>query len=100
MSNIKCLDLIPDGEFITLFVVPIQNGSNDGIMNDIALPKLARMVLMIWLEAVDERLNPEIKDLVPWGREHIRYLGLAGDHPLATDFNGSNGMKTREKPQV
>jgi hypothetical protein len=65
MSNIKCLDLVPDGEFIMLFVVPIQNGSNNDIMDDIALPKLARMVLMIGLGAINKGSNPEIKDLVP-----------------------------------
>jgi hypothetical protein len=51
-----------------------------------ALVTLARMVLMIWLGAVDERWKPVIKDLVPRGLENIKYLGLAGDNPLAINF--------------
>jgi hypothetical protein len=78
--------LTPDGEFITLFVVPIRNGSKDKVMNDLVLIKLARMVLMIWLGAVEEGSEPAIKDLAPRGLENIEYYGLAGDNPLATNF--------------
>lgn len=95
-SKIKCLDLSPEGEFITLFIVPFKNGSNDDVMDVRALVILARTVLMIWLGAVDEGLKPAIKDLVPWGLKNIKYLGLAGDNPLATNFNGRDGAKKRE----
>jgi hypothetical protein len=78
ISEIKRLDLRPDGEFITLFVAPFKNGSKDEVMNDLVLVKLARMVLMIWLGAVDEGWEPAIKDLVPWGLENIGYHGLTG----------------------
>jgi hypothetical protein len=63
ISKIKRLDLSLDGEFITLFVVPFKNGSNDDVMNDIILVKLARMVLMIWLGAVDKRPGSRIWSL-------------------------------------
>ena len=43
--------MTPDGEFITLFVVPFKNGSKHEVMNDLVLVKLARMVSMIWLGA-------------------------------------------------
>lgn len=86
ISKIKRLDLSPDGEFITLFTVPFKNGSFDDVENVKALVTLARMVLMIWLGAVDERWKPAIKDLVPCGLEHIKYLGLAGENPLAINF--------------
>jgi hypothetical protein len=78
ISNIKRLDLSPDREFITLFVVLFKNGSKDEVMNDLVLVKLARMVSMIWLGAVDEAWEPTIKDLVRWGLENIEYDGLAG----------------------
>jgi hypothetical protein len=45
-------------------------------------------------------MKPAIKDLVPWGLKHIRYLGLVGDNSLTTNFNGSNGIKKREKSLV
>ncbi|KAF8850023.1 hypothetical protein BDZ45DRAFT_680085 [Acephala macrosclerotiorum] len=93
ISKIKRFDLTPDGEFITLFVVPFKNGSKDEVMNDLVLVKLARMVLMIWLGAVDEGWEPAIKDLVPWGLENIEYHGLAGGSPLATNFKGRYGTK-------
>jgi hypothetical protein len=93
ISKIKRLDLSPDGEFITLFTVPFKNGSFDDVENVKALVTLARMVLMIWLGAVDERWKPAIKDLVPCGLEHIKYLGLAGDNPLATNFKGQRWNK-------
>lgn len=93
ISKIKRLDLTPDGEFITLFVVPFKNGSKHEVMNDLVLVKLARMVLMIWLGAVDEGSEPAIKDLVPWGLENIEYLGLAGDNLLVTKFKGRDETK-------
>jgi hypothetical protein len=37
-----------------------------------ALVVLARMALMIWLGAVDERLKSKIKDLVLLGLENIK----------------------------
>jgi hypothetical protein len=95
ISKITRLDLTPDGEFITLFVVPFKNGSKDEVMNDIVLVKLARMVLMIWLGAADEGWEPAIKDLVPWGLENIEYHGLTGHNPLATKFKGRDGTKKR-----
>jgi hypothetical protein len=85
--------LSPDGEFITLFTEPFKNGSFGDVENVKALVTLARMVLMIWLGAVDERWKPAIKDLVPCGLEHIKYLGLAGDNPLATNFKGQRWNK-------
>jgi hypothetical protein len=94
-SKIKRLDLSPDGEFLTLFVVPLKNGSEDEIMNDLVLVKLARVVLMIWLGAVEEGREPAIKDLIPWELENIEYHGLAGDNPLATNFKGRDGTKKR-----
>jgi hypothetical protein len=82
ISNITRLDLTPDGEFITLFVVPFKNGPKDEITNDLVLVNLVRMVLMIWLGAVDEEWEPAIKDLVPCGLENIEYHRLAGSNPL------------------
>ena len=93
ISKIKRLDLSPDGEFITLFTVPFKNGSFNDIENVKALVILARMVLIIWLGAINERWKPAIKDLVPCGLEHIKYLGLAGDNPLATNFKGQRWNK-------
>jgi hypothetical protein len=58
--------------------VLFKNGSKDEVMNDLVLVKLARMVSMIWLGAVDEAWEPTIKDLVRWGLENIEYDGLAG----------------------
>jgi hypothetical protein len=55
ISKIKCLDLSPDGEFIPLFIVPFKNGSFNNIENIKALVILARMVLIIWLGAIDKR---------------------------------------------
>lgn len=51
------------------------------------------MALMIWLGAIDEKLKPKIKDLVPWGLENIEYVGLAGDNPLASNTNKSDKPK-------
>lgn len=48
---------------------------------------------MIWLRAIDKRQKPAIKDLVPYGLEHIKYLGLAGDNPLAINFKGQRWNK-------
>jgi hypothetical protein len=47
-----------------------------------ALVTLARMVLIIWLGAINERWKPAI----PCGLEYIKYLRLAGDNPLAINF--------------
>jgi hypothetical protein len=47
-----------------------------------ALVVLARMALMIWLGAVDERLKSKIKDLVLLGLENIKYVGLRRDSLL------------------
>jgi hypothetical protein len=55
ISKIKRLDLSLDGEFITLFTVPFKNGSFNDVENVKALVTLARMVLIIWLRAVDKR---------------------------------------------
>jgi len=95
-SKIKSLDLRPEGEFITLFKVPFKNGLED-VMNVRALAILARTILMIWLGAADEGLKPAIKDLVPWRLENIKYLGLAGDNPLATTFNGQGRGRTKKR---
>ncbi|KAF8863302.1 hypothetical protein BDZ45DRAFT_670270 [Acephala macrosclerotiorum] len=93
ISKITRLDLTPDGEFVTLFVVPFKNGSKDEVMNDLVLVKLARIVLMTWLGAADEEWEPEIKDLVPWGLENIEYHGLARSNPLHK-FKGRDGTKS------
>jgi hypothetical protein len=55
ISKIKRLNLSPDGEFITLFTVPFKNGSFDNIKNIIALVILAKIVLIIWLGAINKR---------------------------------------------
>jgi hypothetical protein len=55
ISKIKRLDLSPEGEFITLFTVPFKNSSFDDVENVKALVTLARIVLIIWLGAVDKR---------------------------------------------
>jgi hypothetical protein len=73
-----------------------KNGSNDGIMNDITLVKLGVMVLMIWLGVVDEVLKPAIKNLVSWELEIIKHHGIAGDNPLATNFNSRDVTKKRK----
>ena len=54
---------------------------------------------MIWLGAIDadKTLKPKIKDLVPWGLENIKYLGLSTANPLATNFNGRDRTKKRQK---
>lgn len=97
-SKIKCLDLSPEGEFIVLFVVPFKDGSKDDVMNVRRLVILGRMVFMIWLGAVDGALKPAIRDLVPWGLENVKYLGVAGDNPLATNVNGRDGTKKERNP--
>jgi hypothetical protein len=95
-SKIQRLGLCPDKEFIPLFRVPFKNGSSDDVIHVRALVILARTVLMIWLGAVDKGLKPAIKDLVPWELEDIKYLGLAGDNPLAVNINGGGGAKKRD----
>jgi hypothetical protein len=55
ISKIKRLNLSPDREFITLFIVPFKNGSFNDIKNIKALVILVRIVLIIWLGAVNER---------------------------------------------
>jgi hypothetical protein len=45
------------------------------------------------LGAVDEKLKPKIKDLVPWGLENIEYVGLVGDDPLELEINEGNKQK-------
>ena len=82
ISKIKYLNLSLDGEFIPLFIVLFKNGSFNNVKNIKALVTLARIILIIWLGAINERWKPAIKDLVPCGLEHIKYLRLAGDNPL------------------
>ncbi|KAF4631730.1 hypothetical protein G7Y89_g6401 [Cudoniella acicularis] len=90
--KIKDLGLNSEGEFRfkTLFTVPFENGFGGDVMDVRALVILARWALMIWLGAVDDGLKPLIKDLFPWGIENVEYIGLAGDNPLAINFNGSD----------
>jgi hypothetical protein len=93
--KIKNFDLNSEGEFKRLFTVPFEDGYDGDVMDVRALVLLTRMVLMIWLGAVDERLKPVIKDLVPWGFENIEYLGLAKDNPLTTGINQSGRIKKK-----
>ena len=47
ISKIKRLNLSPDGEFITLFIMLFKNSSFDDVKNVKALVILARIVLII-----------------------------------------------------
>ena len=85
-----------EGKFLILSIVAFNDGSTEDVLNVRARAILARMVLMIWLGAIDEGLKPAVKDLVPWGLENVKYLGLAGDNPLAINFNGGDEAKERE----
>jgi hypothetical protein len=86
-AKIRKLDLNSEGEFKILLTIPFENGVYNNVMDVRATLVLARLVLMIWLGAVDERSKPKIKTLVPWELKHIEYLGLANDNPLMTDLN-------------
>ena len=83
-----------------LFVVPFKNSSKDEVINDLVLVKLARIILMIQLGAINKGLELVIKDLVPQGQENIEYYGLAEGNPLATSFKGRNGTKRRLEGQI
>lgn len=96
-SKTRDFDLIPEGEFITLCIVPFKGDSDDEVADVRALVILIRAVLTIWLGAIDRSLKPAVKDLVPWGLEYIRYVGLATDNPFATNFIGIERTSKRGK---
>jgi hypothetical protein len=83
----KNLGLDPEGEFRDLFRVPFKNDSAHDVMDVRALVILTRLIFMIWLGAVDEKLMAKVKDLVPWKTENVKYVGLAGDNPLEFEIN-------------
>ena len=90
----KNLGLNPRGEFKELFRVPFKNDFAHDVMDVKALVILTRLVFMIWLGAVDEKLMPKVKYLIPWSLEDIQYVGLAGDNPLELEINeGKNHRK-------
>jgi hypothetical protein len=89
----KDRDLNSEAEYKRLLIVPFKNDFGGGVMDVRVLVVLARLVLIIWLGAVDERRKPKIKDLVPWRLENIEYLGLAKDNPLAIDLKKTGRTK-------
>lgn len=94
--KIKLRRLSLKGQFGTLFMVPFENNFN-GDSDDVrALSILTRLLLMIWLGAVDEGLRSKTKDLVPWKLGSIQYIGLATDNPLMIDIK-SNKPNRRER---
>lgn len=91
--KIKQLDLDSKGEFKRLFRVSLKNGPDADVMDVRELVVLARLVLMIWLGAVNGRLKAKSQDLVPWRLEKIEYMGLATDNPLMARLNKRGGTK-------
>ena len=91
--KIKDLGLDSKGECKELFIVPFENGFAGDVIHVRALVILARVALMIWLGAGDEKLKRKTKDLVPWGLEDIEYVGLAGGNPLELEINEGNKQK-------
>jgi hypothetical protein len=92
--KVKELGLDPNGEFKELFRIPFKNEFARDVMEVRALVILTRLVFMIWLGAVDEKLIPKVKDLVAWSLGKIEYVGLAGDNPLELAIN--EGKKHKE----
>lgn len=78
-----------------LLAIPFNKKSRKALMEVRQLLVLTRLILMIWLGAIGTGANPIMKDLVPWRREDIEYLGLASDNPLMINLNGSGGTKKR-----
>lgn len=97
--KIKDLGLSPKGQFGTLFTVPFENSLGGDVLDVRALSILTRLLLMIWLGAVDGELRAKTKDLVPsdWKLGKIQYVGLATDNPLLTDINKSDKSKRSGK---
>ncbi len=93
--EIKDLGLGPKGQLITLFEVPFRDNSDEEVMRIRSLVTLARAIFAIWLGAVRELANPEIKRLVPWELEGLHYHGLTGYNPLARNI--SDPEETRKK---
>lgn len=91
--KIKELGLDPNGDFRELFRIPFKNDFARDVMDVRAQAILTRLVFMIWLGAVDEKLMPKVKDLVPWRLEDIQYVGLAGDNPLESEINEGKRYK-------
>jgi hypothetical protein len=90
----KNLGLDTKGKSRELFRVPFKNDFARDIMDVRALVILTRLIFMIWLGAVDGKLMPKVKDLVPWKVENVKYVGLAGDNPLEFEIN--DGKKHRK----
>jgi len=64
--KIKNLGLSLKGQFGTLFTVSFENNFDGDVLDVRALSILTRLLLMIWLGAVDGELKSKTKDLVPW----------------------------------
>jgi hypothetical protein len=89
----KNFGLDEKGDFKELFRVPFKNDFAHDVMDVKALVILTRLVFMIWLGAVDEKLMPKVKDLIPWSLEDIQYFGLAGDNPLELEINEGKRLR-------
>jgi hypothetical protein len=98
--KIKNLGLSSKGQFGTLFTVSFENNFDGDVLDVRALSILTRLLLMIWLGAVDGELKSKTKDLVPWKLGKIQYIGLATDNPLATDINKSSARKKSGERRV
>jgi hypothetical protein len=64
--KIQNLGLSLKGHFGTLFTVPFENNFNGDVLDVRALLILTRLLLMIWLGAINGELKSKTKDLVPW----------------------------------
>jgi hypothetical protein len=98
--KIKNLGLSPQGKFGTLFTVPFENNYGVHVLDVRALTILTRLILRIWLGAVDGKLKSKTKHPVPWELRKIQYIGLATDNPLEIAINKSSGPKKSGERRV